>query len=96
MIRVIDTTIEEYSKNIINEMNKLGEKCNVEHFRSQYYEEICKSIKNNINISKRVYDSIPDLHYWIYKHFEVRGYKVVELDWQVQTNKFELVSIEAQ
>ena len=38
---------------------------------------------------------IPDLHYWIYKHYEMRGYRVVERDWEVQTGKFELVEIKA-
>ena len=92
---VIDTTLEEYAQNIIIEMNKQGMKCKPEDFRSQYYDDICNAIKSNINISQRVYDSIPDLHFWIYKHYEMIGYKVVELDWQVKSGYFEVKQIEA-
>jgi len=90
---VIDTTLEEYAENIIKEMNKQGMKCKTEDFRSSYYDEICNAIKTNINISQRVYNSIPDLHFWIYKHYEMLGYKVVELDWQVQSGYFEVKQI---
>ena len=90
---VIDTTLEEYANNIIIEMNKQGMKCKTEDFRSQYYDEICKAIKSNINISQRVYDSVPDLHFWIYKHYEMLGYKIVEYDWQVKSGYFEIINI---
>jgi len=93
---VIDTTLEEFSKNIMMALEKQKTKCKVEDFRSQYYDVICSELKKNINISQRVYDSIPDLHYWIYKHFEMIGYKVVELDWQVQAGYFEIKIIEAE
>ena len=96
MKKVIDTTLEEYTKDILEECKKEGIKgITEETFRQQYYDTICENIRNNINISQRVYNAIPDLHYWIYKHYEMRGYKVIEHDWDVQTGKFKLVGIKA-
>ena len=96
MNKVIDITLEEYTKDIIEESKKENIKgITEETFRQQYYDTICENIQNDINISQRVYDSIPDLHYWIYKHYEMRGYRVVERDLEVQTGKFELVEIKA-
>ena len=96
MNKVIDITLEEYTKDIIEESKKENIKgITEETFRQQYYDTICENIQNDINISQRVYDSIPDLHYWIHKHYEMRGYRVVERDLEVQTGKFELVEIKA-
>ena len=96
MNKVIDITLEEYTKDIIEESKKENIKgITEETFRQQYYDTICENIQNDINISQRVYDSIPDLHYWIYKHYEMRGCRVVERDLEVQTGKFELVEIKA-
>ena len=88
MNKVIDITLDDFSKEFI-EAKIINNK---EQLRSEYYEIICNAIKKNINISQRVYDSIPDLHYWIYKHFEGIGYKVVELDWKVKSGYFETIS----
>ena len=94
--KVIDTTLEEYTKDILLQCEKENIKVTSEDFRQSYYDDICNAIKNDIDISERVYNSIPDLHYWIYKHFQSRGYKVVQLDWKVQSEYFDVVERKAQ
>lgn len=90
--KVIDTTLEEYSSKLVD-LNIF--KC--EDLRSQYYDEICTLIKHNyIGISERVYKTIPDLHYWIYKHVESLGYKVVYADQEIIINNIERIKIVAE
>lgn len=97
MQKIINATLEEFTENILNEAKENGiTGVNMETFRQQYYDTICDAIRKNINITRRVYENVPDLHYWLYKHYEMIGYKIVENDWEI-TNKFkyEVVPIEA-
>lgn len=90
--KVIDTTLEEYTRDILLQCEKENIKVTSEDFRQSYYDDICNAIKNDIDISERVYNSIPDLHYWIEKHFLKNGKNIIISDLQ----NYEVIEIKAQ
>lgn len=87
--QVIDTTFDEYANSIIEEFMKYGINMKIENFRGEYYNKICEELNNGNGITKRVYDNIPDLHYWINKHFIIHGNNVIVLN----TNDCEVIAL---
>lgn len=77
MKKIYNLTLEDYCKNEIEEMKKEKFDISPEFFRSEYYDIVCSFIRNGWKISKRVYDSIPDLHYWIDKHYLIHGNNII-------------------
>ena len=79
MKQVINTNYKEYIHDIMKQFeDEYGTgKVNPDMFRQNYLDTICDNLRKGVLLSKKVYDEIPELHYWINKHFEKHGDIVV-------------------
>lgn len=72
---VINYTLSEYCEKYSEAIKTFGMK--ESDFIQEYYDNICENIKSGNRITKRVYENIPELHFWINKHFLIHGINVI-------------------
>ena len=77
MEEVIRVTLNDYCKNIVNELETVGIKEKESTFYGEYYNMITESLMSGKLITQEVYNSIPDLHYYINKHYLIHGNNVI-------------------
>lgn len=77
-MKIIVKTLHLYTREAVEICRKNGIKLAENDFVQQYYDVICQLLREDVCITEEVYNEIPELHYWINKHFTIHGKNVVK------------------